>query len=344
MSCSATPSACVEYLSKTNIQCENKKGLATSLVISKRLLFTTLWYSRGRMSIKEHPPLHVPVLLTEVLGAMRPQSGENYLDLTAGYGGHARAILGLTTNYVESTLVDRDEFAQKHLSEFSVKGTQLVHADFVNAAKQLVQDGRTYSLILLDLGVSSPQLDLPERGFSFTNSGPLDMRMDKRQGLTAETLINTANRNNLIRIIQEFGEEPAGTAKRYADAIIAARPLKSTGELAEVVKRAHVGKWQKIHPATRTFQAFRIAVNDELRQVEEVMPLIPKLLKKGGRVGVISFHSLEDRIVKRYFAEQKNAGYEAELDVLTKKPIDGAVYDVHNPRSRSAKLRVAVKK
>lgn len=296
------------------------------------------------MSIKEHPPLHVPVLLTEVLRAMRPQSGENYLDLTAGYGGHAREILSQTTNYTESTLVDRDEFAQKHLSEFSEKGTQLVHADFANAAKQLAQDGRTYSLILLDLGVSSPQLDLPERGFSFTNSGPLDMRMDKRQSLTAEALINTANRNNLKRIIQEFGEEPSGTAKRYADAIIAARPLHSTEELAEVVKRAHVGKWQKTHPATRTFQAFRIAVNDELRQVEEVMPLIPKLLKKGGRVGVISFHSLEDRIVKRYFTEQKNAGYEAELDVLTKKPIDGATHDVHNPRSRSAKLRVAVKK
>jgi 16S rRNA (cytosine1402-N4)-methyltransferase len=219
-----------------------------------------------------------------------------------------------------------------------------LHTDFVNAAKQLVQDGRTYSLILLDLGVSSPQLDLPERGFSFTNSGPLDMRMDKRQAQTAETLINTANRNNLIRIIQEFGEEPRGAATRYADAIIAARPLHSTGELAEVVKHAHVGKWQKTHPATRTFQAFRIAVNDELLQVSDVLPLLPQLLKKGGRVGVISFHSLEDRIVKRYFAEQKNSGYEAELDILTKKPIDGATYDVHNPRSRSAKLRVAVKK
>ena len=170
------------------------------------------------------------------------------------------------------------------------------------------------------------------------------MRMDKRQAQTAETLINTANRNNLIRIIQEFGEEPRGAATRYADAIIAARPLHSTGELAEVVKHAHVGKWQKTHPATRTFQAFRIAVNDELLQVSDVLPLLPQLLKKGGRVGVISFHSLEDRIVKRYFAEQKNSGYEAELDILTKKPIDGATYDVHNPRSRSAKLRVAVKK
>ena len=296
------------------------------------------------MSIKEHPPLHVPVLLEDVLALLHPQLGENYLDLTAGYGGHARAILDTTLNYADSTLVDRDEMAQRHLTEFSEKGTQLVHTDFVTAAKQLVQEGKQYSLILLDLGVSSPQLDLPERGFSFTNSGPLDMRMDIRQSLTAEELINTANRTTLIQYLREFGEEPMGAAKRYAEAIIAARPLHSTGELAEVVKRAHVGKWKKTHPATRTFQAFRIATNDELHQVAEVMPLIPKLLKRGGRVGVISFHSLEDRIVKRYFAEQLHAGYEAELDIVTKRPVDGATNDVHNPRSRSAKLRVAVKK
>jgi 16S rRNA (cytosine1402-N4)-methyltransferase len=299
------------------------------------------------MSIKEHPPLHVhhvPVLLEDVLREFQPQSGESYLDLTAGYGGHARAILEKTGNYADSTLVDRDEMAQNYLTEFSAKGTQLLHTDFVSAARQLVQDGRSYDLILLDLGVSSPQLDLPERGFSFTMNGPLDMRMDRRQGHTAETLVNTANRNDLIRILHEYGEERIGTARRYADAIIAARPLHSTGELAEVIKHAHVGKWQKTHPATRTFQAFRICVNDELRQVEEVMPLLPRLLKKGGRVGVISFHSLEDRIVKRYFAEQHQAGYESELSVMTKHPIDGATHDVHNPRSRSAKLRIAVKK
>lgn len=296
------------------------------------------------MSIKEHPPLHVPVLLEDVLREFRPQSGESYLDLTAGYGGHARAILQRTANYTESTLVDRDEMAQRHLTEFSDKGTQLLHTDFVNAARQLVQDGRSYDLILLDLGVSSPQLDLPERGFSFTMNGPLDMRMDRRTKLTAEALVNTANRNDIIRIIREYGEERPRTAQRYTDAIIAARPIHTTGELAEAIRHAHVGKWQKIHPATRTFQAFRIAINDELHQVEEVMPLLPKLLKKGGRVGVISFHSLEDRIVKRYFAEQHQAGYEAELTVRTKHPIDGATHDVHNPRSRSAKLRVAVKK
>lgn len=296
------------------------------------------------MSIKEHPPLHVPVLLEQVIALLQPQSGESYLDLTAGYGGHARAILEKTTNYTDSTLVDRDEMAQRHLTEFAEKGTQLLHTDFVNAVKQLVQDGRSYNLILLDLGVSSPQLDLPERGFSFTMNGPLDMRMDIRQAQNAEALVNTANRNDLIRLIHEYGEEPLGAARRYTDAIITARPIHTTGELAEVIKHAHVGKWKKTHPATRTFQAIRIAINDELHQVEEVMPLLPKLLKKGGRVGVISFHSLEDRIVKRYFAEQHHAGYESELTITTKHPIDGATYDVHNPRSRSAKLRVAVKK
>ena len=296
------------------------------------------------VSIKEHPPLHVPVLLENVIAALQPQAGEKYLDLTAGYGGHARAILGKTNNYVESVLVDRDNFAQSNLGEFLQKGTRLMHTDFVTAVKQLVADEEQFDMILLDLGVSSPQLDVSSRGFSFNNEGPLDMRMDDRQSLTAETIVNTAKRSELSRIIHEYGEEKRSVANRYADAIIAARPLSTTVQLAEVIKQAHVGKWKKIHPATRTFQAIRIQVNDELHQVEIVMPYLHRLLKKGGRVGVISFHSLEDRIVKRYFAEQAKSGYEAELDILTKRPIDGATYDVHNPRSRSAKLRVAVKK
>jgi len=296
------------------------------------------------MSIKEHPPLHVPVLLESVIALLQPQLGENYLDLTAGYGGHARVVLEKTDNYIESALVDRDDFAIAHLGEFSDKGTRLLHTDYLSAAKQLVEEGKQFDIILIDLGVSSPQLDMQARGFSFNRDGPLDMRMDNRQSLTAETIVNTAKRNELTRIIREYGEESPGTAKRYAEAIIAARPIQTTGQLADVIKQSHVGKWQKIHPATRTFQAIRIQVNDELHQVREVMPLLPRLLKKGGRVGVISFHSLEDRIVKRYFAEQTRSGYEAELEIVTKRPIDGSIQDVHNPRSRSAKLRVAVKK
>ena len=296
------------------------------------------------MSIKEHPPLHVPVLLESTIALLHPELGENYLDLTAGYGGHASAVLERTENYIESTLVDRDDFAIQHLGALSEKGARLLHTDYVSAAKQLIEEGKQFNIILIDLGVSSPQLDRQARGFSFQKDGPLDMRMDNRQSLTAETIVNTASSSELSRIIHEYGEESRGTAKRYADAIIAARPIITTGQLAEIIKQSHVGKWQKTHPATRTFQAIRIQVNDELHQVREVMSLLPRLLKKGGRVGVISFHSLEDRIVKQYFAEQAKSGYEAELDLVTKRPVDGSSDDVHNPRSRSAKLRVAVKK
>lgn len=297
------------------------------------------------MSIKEHPPqLHVPVLLDATLDQLRPILGENYLDLTAGYGGHARQILAKTNNYEDSTLVDRDDYAISHLSEFEQKGVRLLHTDFVSAARQLCEEGKQFNLVLIDLGVSSPQLDQHERGFSFTNNGPLDMRMDRRQEVSADTLVNTASRDELVRIITTYGEEPIGFARRIAEAITTNRPIHDTEQLAELIKQSYRGKWKKIHPATRTFQALRIAVNQELRQVEEMLPLLPKLLKKGGRVGIISFHSLEDRLVKRYFAEQAHAGYEAELEILTKKPLAGDMYDVHNPRSRSAKLRVAVKK
>jgi 16S rRNA (cytosine1402-N4)-methyltransferase len=310
------------------------------------------------MSIKEHPPqqessasesspssrLHVPVLLEATLEALTPKDGENYLDLTAGYGGHARPILEKTKNYTDSVLVDRDSFAIAKLGEFTDRGVRLLHTDFVSAAKTLVEEGMQFSIILVDLGVSSPQLDQSERGFSFTNSGPLDMRMDISQEVSASTLVNTASESELTRIIMDYGEEPLGFARRIAKAITLNRPLSTTKELADLVLQAHSGKWKKTHPATRTFQALRIAVNQELRQVEELLPLIPKLLKQDGRIGVISFHSLEDRLVKQYFNEQKNAGYEAELQILTKKPLAGDIYDVHNPRSRSAKLRVAVKK
>lgn len=309
------------------------------------------------MSFKEHPPqldsssdpserdlLHVPVLLQATLDSLQPADGENYLDLTAGYGGHATRFLEVTKNYSNSVLVDRDDYAIARLSHLSDKGVRLLHTDFVSAAKTLVKEGRKFNMIVVDLGVSSPQLDQGERGFSFTKQGPLDMRMDRRQTVTAETLINTANRDELVRIITTYGEEPYSFAQRIVDAIQVARPVKTTDQLALLIKEAYRGKWKKTHPATRTFQALRIAVNQELRQVEELLPLLPRLLHPGGRVGIISFHSLEDRLVKRYFAEQKAAGLEAELDILTKKPLDGVTYDVHNPRSRSSKLRVAVKK
>lgn len=296
------------------------------------------------MSTKEHPPQHVPVLLDKVLELLNPKSGENYLDLTAGYGGHATEILRRTENYQASVLVDRDINAINALKPFEEKGVRLIHDDFLATVKELIKEGRKYSLLLVDLGVSSPQLDRAARGFSFRNDGPLDMRMDSRQELTAAKVINFYTEEDLTNIIVKYGEEPYNYAKRIAGTIIAGRPIESTGQLSELIERSHRGRRKKIHPATRTFQAVRIHVNDELSQVEQLMPLLPELLATGGRVGIISFHSLEDRIVKRYFADQAASGYEAELNILTKKPIDGSTYDVHNPRSRSAKLRVAVKK
>jgi 16S rRNA (cytosine1402-N4)-methyltransferase len=214
----------------------------------------------------------------------------------------------------------------------------------VTAAKKLTKEGRKFDMILIDLGVSSPQLDQSERGFSFTNSGPLDMRMDQRQEISAKTLINTASVEELTRIINQYGEEPIGFARQIALAIVDSRPLSQTGELADLIKNAYRGKWKKIHPATRTFQALRIAVNDELKQVEDLMLLLPDLLKPGGRVGIISFHSLEDRIVKSFLKDQFDSGFEAKLLPVTRKPIAGNINDVHNPRARSSKLRVAVKK
>lgn len=300
-----------------------------------------------RMSIKEQQPkipVHIPVLLESTLDLLQPKVGESYLDLTAGYGGHASQFLSITGNYSESTLVDRDENAIKCLKSLSDKGARLMQTDFVTAARQLIGEGKTFDIVLVDLGVSSPQLDQSERGFSFKNSGPLDMRMDQSQVLSAEMLVNNTSAEELKRIIMEYGEEPSSFANAIANAIVKNRPLKTTEDLASLIQSTYRGKWKKIHPATRTFQAIRIEVNNELRLIHDLLPLLPRLLKAGGRVGIISFHSLEDRIVKRYFKEQFSSGYEAEFLPLTKKPILGSINDVHNPRSRSSKLRGAVKK
>lgn len=301
------------------------------------------WFILRTMS-KEHPPHHVPVLLNAVLRELNPQKGESYLDLTAGYAGHAQVILAKTGNYQESVLVDRDDYAILHLKSLEDQGTRLMHTDFATATKQLAEKGKAFDLILIDLGVSSPQLDQGERGFSFSKNGPLDMRMDRRSGQTAAELIDRASISELTVIIHEFGEEPYTQAKHLAGIIISHRPFKDTETLAELIKQNYRGRVGRIHPATRTFQALRIAVNDELGQIKATLPLLPNLLNKGGRLAIISFHSLEDRLVKRFFKEQRESGLEAELDVITKKPISGATEDVHNPRSRSAKLRVAVKK
>lgn len=294
------------------------------------------------MSIKEHPPHHVPVLLTASLELLAPQKDDRYLDLTAGYGGHADSFLAKTKNFAGACLVDRDSFAIATLERFSEKGARLIHSDFATAAADLVQQGEKFDCILVDLGVSSPQLDRAERGFSFSMDGPLDMRMDDRSQLTAADIVNTWKPEELADIIHRYGEEPRSVARRYAKAIVEARPLKSTQQLANVIVGAHIGKHQRTNPATRTFQAIRIALNNELEQIESLLSRIPELLNKGGRVGIISFHSLEDRLIKRYFNEQDKSGYEAELALINKKPRLGHE-DVNNPRARSATLRAARK-
>lgn len=290
------------------------------------------------------PPqqLHKPVLLEAAIAVLAPKQGETYLDLTAGYGGHAREAISNIGAAENATLVDRDDFAVEHLQDLANDGARIMHNDFASAARILKNRGEQFDLILIDLGVSSPQLDNQDRGFSIVRPGPLDMRMDRSQQETAADLVNTLPEAKLASIIREYGEEPK--ARAIAREIMQARPLHTTEELAEVVKKAYRGKWTKVHPATRTFQAIRIALNDELGQIERTLPILPKLLRPGGRVAIISFHSLEDRLVKRFFKEQAESGYEAELMLLTKHPISGATDDVHNPRSRSAKLRAAVKK
>jgi 16S rRNA (cytosine1402-N4)-methyltransferase len=285
---------------------------------------------------------HIPVLLAPVLRYLDPQEGDSYLDLTAGYGGHASAVLERTKAPGQAVLVDRDANAIAALKHLEDAGARLVRNDFLSASQELAEKGQTFDIILADLGVSSPHLDNASRGFAFGLEGPLDMRMDQSAPLDAATVVNTYSVEDLQRIIRQYGEEPR--ARAIAQAIVAARPLETTFELAETVRSA-MPRGSKMHPATRTFQALRIAVNDELELLRASLPVWVGLLKPGGRLGVISFHSLEDRIVKQSFKEATGNRYDAELRLLTKRPVTADEHElVFNPRARSAKLRAVVKK
>lgn len=284
---------------------------------------------------------HEPVLLREVIDVLSPKRGESYLDLTAGYGGHARGILEITEG--EAVLVDRDRQAVAELKK-TFKGTnaEIIHSDFLSVCSKLADDDRVFDLILLDLGVSSPHLDVPERGFSLQEDGPLDMRMDVSQSAGAHEIVNEAEEAELNRILREYGEEPK--ARTIARLIVDNRPINSTTELAQIVARAWPGH-SRTHPATRTFQALRIAVNDELNQIEQTLPLTERLLKPGGRLAVISFHSLEDKIVKDFFSDYGGDRYDASFRLLTKKPIAASEHELaFNRRARSARLRAGQRK
>ncbi len=290
---------------------------------------------------EEMNEVHIPVLLSDVLKYLQPREGETYLDLTAGYGGHADKILEVTRNYNGAVLNDRDQNAIDFLSaKYHEVKPKLMHDDFYSTALRLVESGISFDMILADFGVSSPQLDRGERGFSFAREARLDMRMDESQELDAWTVVNKWSERKLADIFETYAEERRGRAEMLAREICMHRPIETTTELADLIKSK--SPHSHTHPATRIFQAIRIAVNDELGIIERTLPLLPKLLNPGGRVAIITFHSLEDRLVKDFFREESSKGIESTLKIVNKKPIIAEDIEiVNNPRARSAKLRVA---
>lgn len=306
---------------------------------------------------------HISVLYDEVLAFLAPRPGGIYVDGTLGGAGHARGILEASSPDGILLGFDRDrealDTAAVKLAAYG-KRVKLFHENFSALPDVLVREGiGSIDGLVLDIGVSSHQLDTAERGFSFQQDAPLDMRMDGSSGMTAADLINTLSEKELELIIREFGEER--WARRIAAAIVAARqiePIATTLRLADLVKGAIPrARWEaRLHPATRTFQAIRIAVNEELESLERGLAAGIESLKKGGRIVVISFHSLEDRIVKNVFNEYSRGcvcpksiprcvcGRVPVLRKLTGKPVVAGTKELdENPRSRSAKLRAAEK-
>lgn len=280
---------------------------------------------------------HIPVLFRQVIELLAPRPGGRYIDGTVGAGGHAAGIADASAPTGRVLGLDADPQALKvAAANLAHLGDRIVlrHSNFSHLSQVATENGFVPANgLLLDLGLSSMQLADTARGFSFQSTGPLDMRFDPMAPVSAADLVNALSENELADLIFEYGEEHA--SRRIARAIVQARPIATAAELAAVVERA-TGRRGRIHPATRTFQALRIAVNRELDVLQETLPQIADVLAPGGRVVIITFHSLEDRIVKNYFRESK------ELRVLTKHPIQATRDEkLVNPKSRSAKLRAA---
>nr|MBI2905149.1 16S rRNA (cytosine(1402)-N(4))-methyltransferase RsmH [Chloroflexota bacterium] len=303
---------------------------------------------------------HIPVLYQEIISGLQPHSGGRYIDGTVGAGGHAFGLLQASSPDGELLGLDRDPAAlaaaAERLRPFGRRARleQQSYLGMADAARRL--GWQAVEGIVLDLGLSSLQLEDAARGFAFKHDGPLDMRYDRSSPLTASDLVNGASPDELADVLYRFGEEPAG--RRIARAIVAARPIAGTRQLAEVVAAAvnrRPGRGE-VHPATRTFQALRIAVNGELEAVAAVLPVAVGLLAAGGRLAVISFHSLEDRAVKSYFHREARdcvcppeqpvctCGHRATIKEMTRKPMAPTSGETaQNPRSRSAKLRIIEK-
>ena len=299
---------------------------------------------------------HVPVLLEETVKALSVQPGGRYIDCTLGGGGHAAAILEHSTPGGQLLGIDADpeaiEVAKARLEAYR-DSSRLVNENFVNLQSICIKyDFFPVHGILLDLGLSSIQLDSKGRGFSFQHNAPLDMRLSPGQEVTAADIVNESSETRLAQIIRAYGEERY--SYRIARAIVRERPIRTALQLARLVERAAGGRRGKIHPATKTFQALRIAVNQELEHLEAALRQAVDLIGFDGRLVVISYHSLEDRIVKQFMQRESKdcicppgiptcvCGHEARLSLITKRVVTPSVEEVQlNPRSRSARLRVA---
>ncbi len=305
---------------------------------------------------------HVPVLADEVLATLAPRPGETIVDCTFGAGGHAGLLAAQLRGDGKLIAIDRDPSVTPYferLRRSTAAKARLLHGEFSQVLEQLASNGVKADVILLDLGVSSMQLDRPERGFSYAADAPLDMRMDPSAGITASDVVNERDEQDLANIFHRYGEERY--SRQIARAIVKRRSKQRfarTGDLVETIKQAMPApaRFGEGHPAKRVFQALRIEVNDELGSLERALPPAVEMLRPGGRLAVISFHSLEDRIVKRFLRAQEHGctcppdfpicacGAQPVLRATPRRAIRPSAAEVaRNPRSQSARLRVAVK-
>jgi len=316
-------------------------------------------YSRETQPGSIEPMTHLPVLAPELTSLLAPEPGQTAVDCTFGAGGHARAVAAQLGSGGTLIAIDRDPAAAARFAEFAAEApcrTRFLNLDFAEGLRALHGEGVRPEMVYVDLGMSSMQVDAWERGFSYSYDAPLDMRMDTRQSFSAADLVNEWPEARISQVLRDYGEERF--AGGIAREIVRRRPLGTTAELVAAIKAGMptAARFGGGHPAKRSFQAIRIAVNEELDSLERALPLAWEMLPVGGRFGAIAFHSLEDRPVKQFLAEKARGcvcppelpvcvcGHEPEAELLTRRAVAPGPEEVEaNPRSRSAHLRVAVK-